>query len=132
VGPWLGWVGHGARGSESGRASGRAKRAPSSETSTTARSAPFLSPVATVNQLQGPHVFRLGCLGWLVWDRKPLAKAVVPTKVGSREYGYGRGHAQGTVICALWVPQKTEAAEVSAEVQKYGPHLAPARVPAVL
>lgn len=51
-----------------------------------ARRAPFLSLVASVNQLQGPHVLRLD------WDRKPLAKAVVPTKVGSREYGYGRGH----------------------------------------
>lgn len=84
VGPWSTWGRQ-----ESGRARTE-QRAPSSEISTadhshTAQpsSAPFLNLVTNVNQLQGPHVLSLD------WDRKPLAKAVVPTKVGSREHGYG-------------------------------------------
>lgn len=61
------------------------------------------APVATVNQLQGPHVLRLD------WDRKPLAEAVVPTKVGSREYGYGSGPGHRNLRTVG--PPKTVAAE---------------------
>lgn len=65
--------------------------------------------VATVNQLQGPHVLRL------VWDRKPLAKLwyLPRLEAGSTDTDEGTG----TVICALWVPKKRrlQAAECRAQ-----------------
>lgn len=66
------------------RADGREKRElQAQESAQHEQQCAVSSLVANENQLQGPHVLRL------VWDRKPLVKAVVPTKVGSREYGYG-------------------------------------------
>lgn len=84
MGPWSTFTW--GREQESGRAEGRwqeRRELQAQESAQHKQQCAVSSLVANENQLQGPHVLRL------VWDRKPLVKAVVPTKVGSREYGYG-------------------------------------------
>ena len=85
VGPWSTW-GKGRTWEGEGRAESSKLRS-QHDTGTAQQQCAVSALVATVNQLQGPHVLKLD------WDRKPLAKAVEPTKVGSREYGHDEGQA---------------------------------------
>lgn len=74
-----------------------------------------------MNQLQGPHVLSL------VWDRKPLAKLwyLPRLEAGSTDTDEGTG----TVICALWVPQKRRLQEHRMQTAESAAP-APPRVPA--
>lgn len=96
-------------GQESGRAEQELQAQKSAQQTTAQQECAVSAPVATVNQLQGPHVLRL------VWDRKPLAKLwyLPRLEAGSTDTDEGTG----TVICALWVPKKRtlQSAECSAQ-----------------
>lgn len=98
---------------ESGRARAE-KRAPSSEISTAdhtrTQQCAVSAPVASVNQLQGPHGLSL------VWDRKPLAKLwyLPRLEAGSTDTDEGTGHHNLRTVGPPEI-RETEAAECRAQ-----------------
>lgn len=108
MGPRSGWT---WGGEKVGGGRGQSRELQAQKPAQHTRSAPFLSPVATVNQLQGPHVLSLD------WDRKPLAKLWYLPRLEARstDTDEGTGHRNLRTVG----PQKRRLQ--SAELQRLHP-----------